>query len=308
MSQGFIGLGSMGGNMAKHIANSKYDLTVYDKDPAAMEDLVAEGADTESSPRKTAEQSDVVFLSLPNPKAVETVVYGDDGVIAGLDSGDVLVDITTSLPELTKQIADDLSEKEAAMLDAGVTRGIDGAQEGNVALMIGGSSSVLEEVRPIMETFAGDITHIGEESGTGHAVKLLTNYIWSTSLISACEAVSLGEKYGLDPEKMVQIFNDGAGRNVVIEGTFPEHILTEKYDTEFPMGLWDKDLRLFAEFSEKNDSQLMMGAVARQMAGQAEAVLGGDADATRMYEFIENMLGKDDTQSVSNTEIPASED
>lgn len=287
---GFIGLGTMGGAMAKHLVEGGYDLTVYDIDDDAVARLTDAGASSASSPTAVADQSSVVFTSLPRPEHVELVVESDDGLLNGLESGDVLVDLSTSTPGTTDRITDLIVNVNASMLGAPVSGGRAGAEEGALSVMVGGDEAVLEACQPYLSTFADDVIHVGEEPSHGHAIKLLQNYLNFTAMVATAEATVLGEKVGLDMETMLEVFNASSARSVATEVKFPQHVLTQTYDRGFTLELTEKDISLLARYAEEYNAPLMLGTTVRNLIGYARSDLGGESDQTRLYEYFKEVM------------------
>lgn len=287
---GFVGLGTMGGPMAEHLVNAGHDLTVYDIDDDAVARLTDAGASAASSPEAVANQSSVVFTSLPRPEHVELVVVGDDGLQKGLDAGDVLIDLSTSTPGTTEQIADKLAELNVAMLGAPVSGGRTGSENGTLSVMVGGDGTILEACQPYLSAFAADIIHVGDESSHGHAMKLLQNYLNFTAMVATAEATVLGEKAGLDMETMLEVFNASSARSVATEVKFPEHVLPETYDRGFTLALTEKDISLLVKYAEEYNAPLMLGGTVRNLIGYARSELGGDSDQTLLYEYFKETM------------------
>lgn len=156
-SLGFIGLGTMGGEMATHLLAANHDLTVYDIDADAVAPLEAAGADSADTPAMVARHADVVFLSLPTPDVVRDIIFGEDGHAVGLTSGTVVVDTTTSTPETTNDIAEALADQGATVLGAPVSGGASGAEAGTLTVMVGGDRATFQECKPLFRTFADDL-------------------------------------------------------------------------------------------------------------------------------------------------------
>lgn len=287
---GFIGLGTMGGPMAKHLVEEGYNLTVYDIDDAAVARLTDAGASAVSSPAAVADQSSVVFTSLPRPEHVELVLEGDDGLLAGLEAGDIMVDLSTSTPGTTDRIADLIAGVDASLLGAPVSGGRIGAETGMLSVMVGGDEAVLEACRPYLSTFADEIIHVGEESSHGHAIKLLQNYLNFTAMVATAEAIVLGEKAGLEMETMLEVFNASSARSFATEVKFPEHVLPETYDRGFTLELTEKDISLLAMYAEEYNAPLMLGTTVRNLIGYARSELGGESDQTRLYEYFKETM------------------
>jgi 2-hydroxy-3-oxopropionate reductase len=184
--------------MASNIVKKGYDLTVLDIRTEPMKDLEAKGAKIATNPKELSSQVDVVITMLLGPPEIREVILGEDGVIKGLKSGSVVIDMSTSSPTLTREIAWRLEKIGCKMLDSPVTGGIPAAEKGTLALMVGGDSTVLKECRDILESMATDIIYIGT-NGMGHIMKLVNQLIFHTGIISICEAFALGVKAGIDP-------------------------------------------------------------------------------------------------------------
>lgn len=284
---GFIGLGTMGSPMANHLLDDGHDLVVFDVIEETMEPFASAGARTVDQAADVAELADVVFLSLPKPEDVERVVLGE--LASELSPGDVVVDMSTSLPSVTSHIADELPA-EVSMLGAPVSRGKSGAEAGTLAVLVGGDDAIVEACRPLFDAFATDVIHVGDQPKHGHVVKLLNNYVSFAAMLATCEAAALGEQSGLDLAPMMEALNESSGRNSATERKFPDYIIPETYDAGFPLELVKKDLRLFTTFGEQADAPILLGEVVSQLIGYAHAEHGGDADQTRLYDFFHERI------------------
>jgi 3-hydroxyisobutyrate dehydrogenase len=286
-SLGFIGLGSMGGPMARNLVSAGHDVTAFDLDDAALEAVAEAGATAGASAPETAANAEVVFLSLPGPENVEAVV---DEIEADLQDGSVLVDLTTSTPGTTNGIADRLAGRDIDVLGAPVSGGASGARDATLSIIVGGEKAVFEACEPLFEAIGTDIFHVGDEPGHGHAVKLLNNYLSNVALIATSEAVILGDRAGLDRETLVDVFSVSSGRNSANEDKIPNHVLTGEYDMGFKLGLMEKDMRLLSEFAGDQEVPMLLGHVTRDVTGYAKTKKGYDGDMTRVYDFLEELM------------------
>jgi len=286
-SLGFIGLGAMGGPMACNLVAAGHDVTVYDLDDDAMAAVVDEGATAGDSSADAAAGAEVVFLSLTTPEVVEAVV---NDIEPALEDGSVLVDLTTSTPATTNEIADRLAPRDIDVLGAPVSGGHAGAEAATLSIIAGGDEAVFEACRPLFDVIGTDIFHVGPEPGHGHAVKLLNNYLSNTALLATSEAVILGGKAGLDRKQLVDVFSVSSGRNSANEDKIPNHVLTGTYDKDFKLGLMDKDMRLLSRFADDQDVPLLVGHVVRDLVGYTKAKKGADSDMTRAYDFLEELM------------------
>ncbi|MDY6819021.1 MAG: NAD(P)-dependent oxidoreductase [Halobacteriales archaeon] len=284
---GFIGLGDMGEPMATHLVDAGHAVTVYDIRQSAIESLVDAGAVGADSIPAVAEAAEVIFLSLPTPADVEDVVAE---LAPTIDPGDVLIDTTTSTPQTTAAVADRLADHGVDVLGAPVSGGTTGAQAGTLSVMMGGDRAVYEACKPLVDAFAADVFHVGPAPGHGHGIKLLNNYLSFTGLIAASEATLLGQRIGLDLETMCRVFTASSGRNSATEDKLPNHVATGSYDMGFPLRLMEKDIRLLTEFSEHNETPLLLAAMIRQLVGYARTQQGAEADMTRIYDFLETVM------------------
>lgn len=284
---GFIGLGDMGGPIVRHLVNAGHDVSAFDIDDEALSAAADAGATPAASNADAAGGAELVFLSLPDPDTVELVVGEIDDT---LDSGAVLVDLTTSTPRTTNSVAEELSRTGVEVLGAPISGGKQGAQAATLSAMVGGDEAVYEACRPVFETFAPDCFHVGDAPGHGHAVKLLNNFLSYTALLATSEAVIVGETAGLDPELLVEVFSASTGRNSATEDKIPNQVLTGEYDTGFPLSLTEKDVRLFIEFAEDQGTPALLGSVTRLLVGYARSAEGDDGDMTRVYDFLESVM------------------
>ena len=169
MRVGFIGLGVMGQSMAGHILEAGHELFVYNRTKAKAKDLVDKGATWLDTPKEVAEATDIVITIVGYPKDIEEVYYGETGLFAGAHSGSLFIDMTTSTPSLAVQLADKGKELNVGVLDAPVTGGDVGAREGRLAVLVGGHEADLKKAKPVIDTFAANVTHFGEHGAGQHA-------------------------------------------------------------------------------------------------------------------------------------------
>lgn len=284
---GFVGVGRIGGPMARHHVEAGHEVTVFDIDEEAMRQLVEIGASGADDAAEVARTAEVVFLSLPGPDDVIEVV---DAIEGSLAPGSTVIDTTTSTPAVTGEIAKRLGDCEVAVLGAPVSGGTSGAEAGTLTVMVGGDRDVFRSVRPLFDPIASDVIYVGSAPGDAHAVKLLNNYLTYTALMATSEAIVLGRQAGLDPETMIEVFNASSGHNSSTEEKFPNHILTDRFDLGFPLEAMEKDVRLFVEFAEASDTPVLIGNTIRQSVGFARNDQGDEADISHVYTFFERLM------------------
>jgi 3-hydroxyisobutyrate dehydrogenase-like beta-hydroxyacid dehydrogenase len=286
---GFVGLGQMGGPMTRRLIAAGHALAVHDVRPEAVTALVGAGAAAAGSPAEVADRAEVVLVSLPTPEAVRGVALGAEGLIHG-SAMRTYVDLSTTGQTVAVEVATVLGERGIVTLDAPVSGGVRGAVAGTLALMVAGSTTGLERVRPLLEVF-GRVFHVGERAGLGQLMKLANNFLSATAIAATGEAITLGAKGGLDPATMLDVINASTGRNTATEDKFPRQVLSGRYAAGFTTGLLTKDLDLCAAAAEALGVPMPVAAEVRAQWRRAVAELGADADITRIVALIERAAG-----------------
>jgi len=289
---GFIGLGNMGYPMAWRLAAAGYTLTVADLNQDAVQAFCAEsGATPAASLAQLGAASQLVFTMLPEGKAVRKVLLGEaDNVVQGLKPGAVLVDMSSSSPVGTRELAAELQQHGFALVDAPVSGGVVKAISGGLALMAGGDDTAIERVRPALELM-GKLFKTGV-SGSGHAMKAMNNFLSAATLAITSEAVITGQKFGLDPAVMVDIINASTGRSNSSEHKFPTFVLPRKFESGFFLGLMAKDLRFAKELADSMGSSHELLNTISAMYDKAEADLGFKADNCEIHRWLESQSGQ----------------
>jgi 2-hydroxy-3-oxopropionate reductase len=237
---GYIGLGLMGAPIARNILQAGFPLTVHNRSRQAVKDLVKAGADEAFSPREVAQVSDVIFTNLPDSPDVEMVVLGKDGIIEGCRQGMIFVDNSTIKPETARRIADALSEKGVAALDAPVSGGDVGAKAGTLAIMVGGPREAFEQVLPIFEVMGKTITYVGE-SGAGQVAKACNQIMVAAQMTAMGELLILAQKSGVDPRRVVEAIRGGAAQCWSLD-VKPQRLFAGSRDPGFKAYMMHKDL------------------------------------------------------------------
>jgi 3-hydroxyisobutyrate dehydrogenase-like beta-hydroxyacid dehydrogenase len=286
---GFIGIGRMGAPMSGRLLDAGYRLCVYDANPEATKPLVARGAKLAKSPAEVASASDIVFLSLPTPPIVTSVVLGPNGVSQG-NAVKTVVDLSTSGPSAATAIAKALGERQITWVDAPVSGGVPGAEKGTLAVMVSGPKDAAEAVDPILKVF-GKTFYTGDKPGLAQVAKLGNNLLAAAAVVLSSEALAMGVKAGLDPKVMIDIINAGSGRNSATQDKFPKSILTGTFDYGFATALSYKDVRLCVDEAEALGVPMVAGAVIRQMLAVTNAKYGPDSDFTSIAKVIEEWAG-----------------
>lgn len=289
LTVGLVGLGAMGGGMARRLIDQGIPPAVFDVDTEKVDELAELGARRCANPADVAGVADVTLLSLPNSKVVEAVVLGPDGVLAGARSGCVVVDMSSSDPDSTLALGARFGEAGVEFLDAPVSRGAGAARNGTMSILVGGDATTLARVRPILDQLGTDIVHAGP-LGAGHAAKALNNHMSATALLAAMEGFFIAVKAGVDPTLAVTAINQGSGRSHMTEVRFPRYYLPRQFTSNFALGLMEKDCRIAAEMAARSGRPMLLGALTSQLYRVAVNRGMGQADNTRVLELMEDLL------------------
>jgi 3-hydroxyisobutyrate dehydrogenase-like beta-hydroxyacid dehydrogenase len=286
---GFIGLGNMGNPMATHILKAGFDLVVHDRDKAAMATLVNAGATATASVAELAERADVVFLSLPTPDAVKSVVLGDQGLSQG-GRVRVVVDLSTTGPEMVKELAEALAQRKIILIDCPISGGVAGAVNATLAVMASGDRQVLDDLAPALAAL-GQLFIVGDTPGQAQTMKIINNILSTAALTITSEAMVLGVKAGLDPDIMIDVLNAGTGRNSSTVDKVPNFVLPRSFDFGMAIGLSAKDARLCLEESDRLGVPMVVGNAVRQMLNITRDQFGPDVDMTSIIRVVEQWAG-----------------
>ncbi|HVV93039.1 MAG TPA: NAD(P)-dependent oxidoreductase [Hyphomicrobiales bacterium] len=286
---GFVGVGRMGGAMARRLIDAGHAVTVYDPSEAAVAALVAKGATKAASPAAVAAVAETVFASLPSPAVVQEVALGADGVVNG-QAVKTFIDLSTTGPRVAAAVAKGLAERQVGMLDAPVSGGVSGAEKGTLAVMVSGPRHRFDALESLLKNF-GKLFFVGETPGAGQIVKLANNLLAATALAVSSEAIAMGVKAGLDPKVMIDIINVSSGRNSATQDKFPRAVLPRTFDFGFTTGLSYKDVRLCLEEAEALGVPMVVGSATRQMLAITNALFGPDSDFTCIAKSVEQWAG-----------------
>lgn len=282
----FIGLGNMGYPMAKRLAEAGYQLTVADLNTETVQKFCAETGSAHSAQLNSlGSKNQIIITMLPEGNAVRQVLMGDAGVVSGLQTDAILLDMSSCSPVGTRKLANELAELGFAMVDAPVSGGVVKAKDGSLAIMAGGEKAVVEKCLPILEVMGKPFLTGGPASG--HAMKAMNNFLSAGTLAISAEAVILGSKFGLDPETMINILNASTGRSNSTEHKFPNFILPRTFNSGFFLGLMAKDLRLALELAESEQTSTELLRAITKMWDNAEEQLGFHADNTEVVKYLE---------------------
>ncbi|WP_162273624.1 NAD(P)-dependent oxidoreductase [Planococcus versutus] len=289
MKAGIIGLGNMGGRMVKRLLEQGVKVGVFDLNKDLVRKFVEMGAEETKSPAALAKKFPYILTVLPNVFIVKETLMGTEGLMEGMNSESLLIEMTTSIPSVTKELNALLKEKGLKMIDAPVSGGVKKAEDGTLSIMVGGETVDFDRAKPLLECLGAHIFHVGE-AGAGHTIKALNNMISATTLAATGEAMALGVKLGLDPEKMLDVINASTGRSFSSEFKFPNQVLTRKFEVGFTLDLMVKDLKIAMAMAEEEKVPMFISSASFQLWKHAWSQGRGDQDHTAVIKDIEEMF------------------
>jgi 3-hydroxyisobutyrate dehydrogenase len=281
----FVGLGTMGLPMARNLVRAGYEVVGVDADPGRVAALGAGSAET---PAEAAATADVAVLSLPSADAVEGVVLGPRGLVAGASAGFAVVDFSTSPPVLARSLAAELAKEGADWLDAPVSGGPHGAEAASLTIMVGGSREVFERLRPVLESLGSLVMRVGP-AGCGQAAKLCNNLVAGATMAALAEACALGVCEGIEPAVLYDVLTHSTGDSRVLRTRFPlagvepDHPASRAYEPLFALDLMAKDLDLVLELAEKHSVAAPVAGAGRASYAEAQERGLGRLDYSAVY-------------------------
>jgi 3-hydroxyisobutyrate dehydrogenase-like beta-hydroxyacid dehydrogenase len=283
---GFIGMGHMGSHMASRLIQAGYQLTVYDRTKEKAQAIA--GASVAQTPRDAAANSDVVISIVTDDAALEEVMSGPEGVLAGANAGSTIIDMSTVSPHASRRLFQAAKEKGVAMLDAAVSGSVPQVEQGSLVIFVGGEQETYQKCRPILDILGHTSFYMGQ-SGMGTTMKLVVNTLLGLGMQALAEAISLGEKAGLSQEVLLDVLGQTA---VLTPGQKAklDNVRSEQYPTQFALSLQHKDLRLIMHEADEVSVSMPATAVALQMYTAALAQ-GIDADFSIMIKFMKQLAG-----------------
>lgn len=278
----FIGLGNMGCPMASNLVKAGHDVTVFDLSKDAVATLVSEGAKSANTAHEAAAGAECVITMLPAGQHVEAVYLGDDGLLASLPAGTLVIDSSTIAPETARGVAEVAKARDIPFLDAPVSGGVGGAKAGTLTFICGGAEATFTKAKPILEGMGKNIFHAGEH-GSGQVAKICNNMMLAILMAGTSEALALGVKNGLDPAVLSEIMKQSSGGNWALNvynpwpGVMEGVPASRGYEGGFLVNLMNKDLGLAFDNAVKNHAAIPMGSLARNLfelhAGQGNGTL-----------------------------------
>jgi 3-hydroxyisobutyrate dehydrogenase len=282
---GFVGLGNMGAPMASNIAAAGFELFGYDL--AGPEGRLPAGATPAASVDELVQRTDTVLVSVPDGAASLAVAEQIAG--APRRRATVVIDLSTIGPIAARHAAELLDGVDVTYVDGPVSGGVAGAKARSIALMFSGPKAVFDRHRVLLESFAGNVFHVGERAGQGQTMKLLNNFLSATALAASSEAFAVGRAYGLELRTMVDVVNVSSGRNTATADKFPNRVLTGTYDAGFFTRLMAKDVRLFNSVAEVCGPFAVSRSVGAVWDGFEAAMPG--SDFSEIWKYVSGQFG-----------------
>jgi 2-hydroxy-3-oxopropionate reductase len=286
---GFVGLGIMGKPMVRNLVKAGYQVVVHNRSRGAVDELVAESdaITAASSPKDVASRVKTVITMLPDSPDVRDVVFGEDGLLEALGEGSLLIDMSTIAPATAIEVTNALAERGATALDAPVSGGDKGAIAGTLSIMVGGKADDFERAKPIFEAVGKTIVHVGD-AGAGQTVKACNQVVVALNYAAVSEALVLGAKAGVDPEKIIQVLNGGLAASRVLEMRGPT-MIKHQFDPGFRVNLHRKDLGIALATGSENAVPLPVTALVSQLFDAVAARGGGDLDHSALLSLFEDL-------------------
>jgi len=281
----YLGLGIMGSGMAASLTEAGYPVTVWNRTAERTDPLVKMGAKKASSPAEAVMDVNVVMYCLSNDDAVESVLHSDDGVLEGVHSGQIAVDMSTVHPDTSRREAEAYAERGVEFLDAPVFGSKGEAREGGLWIMVGGNEGVFEHVKPILEPLSASIHYMGG-TGKGTSMKLVGNLIVTAQMEAVGEALILAKKAGLDPHDVMDLLDVVDFRSPLISGV-GRSLIERDFTTSFALQHMLKDANLIARFAEQLRSPTPEAAAVRETLKGAVNQGWGDENASALIKLLE---------------------
>ena len=282
---GFIGLGTMGKPMAKNLLAAGFSLVVHNRSQGSVEELVAAGATPAANPKEVAAASQVVVTCLPDAPEVKEIALGKSGVIEGAQPGNIFIDMSTIAPPAAIEIAQALDSRGIRCLDAPVSGGDVGAQQGTLSIMVGGDRSTFDEALPVLEAMGKTIVLCGGQ-GAGQTVKACNQIQVAMNLIGMAEALVLGTKANIDPAIIIQVLSGGAAQSRIMDLRGPR-VIKRIFEPGFKSRLHYKDLNIVRDTARVLGLSLPASALANELFAAMVAHGWGDLDHSAVIRAIE---------------------
>jgi 3-hydroxyisobutyrate dehydrogenase-like beta-hydroxyacid dehydrogenase len=285
---GFIGLGGMGSRIAERLRRAGHSMTVYDRNAERVEALAKKGAGTARTPAEVAARSEIVLTCVADDAAVEAVLLGPGGALERVLRGALFIDLSTVSPVTSSLLADAVRGKGAAFVDAAMSGSTPQAEEGSLVVFAGGEPVAIERARPILDAIAKTVIHMGQV-GAGTTMKLVVNTLLGAGLQILAEALALGEKAGIDRERLAEVLGETAVISPAQRGKLANAV-ANKFPSTFPVRLMYKDFNLILAHAAVLEVPMPTAAVAAQLCAAQEA-RGPDEDFSATIRMMRQLAG-----------------
>ena len=284
---GFIGLGLMGGNMAECLQNNGFDLVVMGRNKDAVAATVGRGAVEVNTPKAMAEAADIIMLCVTTSDVVESLIYGDDGIAAGIKDGAVVIDFGTSIPASTRKIGADLAAKGAGMIDAPLGRTPAHAKDGLLNIMAAGDKDTYQKVKPVLDVLGENVFHLGA-LGAGHVTKLINNFMGMTTACTMSQAFAVADRAGIEKQQLFDIMSAGPSNSPFMQFC-KNYAVDGVSDLGFSINNASKDLNYFLKMAEDMGTRAEIAeGTANNLQAAADAGMG-DGNVPEIFDYFKKL-------------------
>ncbi len=285
---GFIGMGHMGSHMAPRLLNAGYPMTLYDRTKEKAQQVAQQKATVADTPKDLAASCEMVISCVTNDAALEEVMFGPNGALAGGHEDSIFIDMSTVSPDASRKMYNAAKEKGFPMLDAAMSGSVPQVEQGSLVLFVGGDQQIYQQCQPILQVFSKQIFYMGS-SGMGTTMKLVVNTLLGLGMQALAEAIALGQKAGLGKEQLLDVLGQTAVIAPNVKGKL-ENVKREEYPTNFALSLMHKDFSLILNEAYEQSVSMPATAAAQQMFSAALAS-GMDEDISAIVKYMEESAG-----------------
>ncbi len=286
----FIGLGIMGGHMARNLVEAGHDVTGYNRHPEPVEEFVAAGGNGATNAAEAVKDAEVIITMVPDSADVEDVVLGEDGAYAHAKSGALHIDMSSIRPDVAVCVAEAAREAGLRALDAPVSGGEAGAKEGSLSIMVGGEKSDFDEAKPILDALGETVIHVGGP-GSGQTVKAANQLIVAGTIELVAEAIVFLEAYDVDTEAAIEVLAGGLAGNRILDRKGAS-MLAREFEPGFRIDLHHKDMGIVTSAARDKGVVIPLGAVVAQLIASLRAQGHGDLDHSALLKAVEQLSGR----------------
>ena len=285
---GFIGIGHMGSHMAQRLLEAGYQLAVYDRTPERAQEVAQQRATVARTSRELAAQCEVLMVCVTDDEAQQSVMFGQDGALAGVHGGSMIIDLSTVSPDASRRLYQAAKQQGISMIDAAVSGSVPQVEQGSLVIFVGGEQETYQQCKPILDVLGKSSSYMGA-SGMGTTMKLVVNTLLGLGMQALAEAIALGEKAGIEKRLLLDVL----GQTTVLtpgQKSKLENVKREQYPNNFALSLMHKDFRLVLNEAYDLSVSMPATAAAQQMytAAMAKAM---DEDFSIIIKFMEELAG-----------------